>query len=196
MSSLLQLYRAQQGLCHYCKQLMEDPRIAAALARRRVPPGSNIRDSPHHPTLDHLIPKARGGTNLADNQVASCGYCNNRKGPLTDAEYLSVMDDAVALKELIREVSRNIELMQVKSEAPPSSVIVSPFSSPTGLRSPKTARKMSRAAKAMAFESWPFCPHCAGPQLPAPPGLGPAGGVSIYCDRCGRKIPGLYIRYA
>lgn len=30
-------------------------------------------------SLDHVIPLARGGSNLFDNLVTSCCYCNNKK---------------------------------------------------------------------------------------------------------------------
>jgi 5-methylcytosine-specific restriction endonuclease McrA len=37
-------------------------------------------------SLDHVIPRTRGGTNNADNLVASCWPCNSSKGNLTLAE--------------------------------------------------------------------------------------------------------------
>jgi 5-methylcytosine-specific restriction endonuclease McrA len=37
-------------------------------------------------TLDHILPKSRGGRTLAENLVASCLACNNRKGDRTPEE--------------------------------------------------------------------------------------------------------------
>lgn len=39
-----------------------------------------------HPTLDHLLPRSRGGTNTMENLVTSCADCNNRKGDKTPEE--------------------------------------------------------------------------------------------------------------
>jgi hypothetical protein len=38
-------------------------------------------------TLDHLLPRSRGGTNDARNLAAACGPCNRRKGDKTLAEF-------------------------------------------------------------------------------------------------------------
>jgi 5-methylcytosine-specific restriction endonuclease McrA len=37
-------------------------------------------------TLDHILPKSRGGRTVADNLVTSCKACNNRKGDRTPEE--------------------------------------------------------------------------------------------------------------
>ncbi|MEB3023392.1 MULTISPECIES: HNH endonuclease [Mycolicibacter] len=37
-------------------------------------------------TIDHLLPRCRGGGNTWDNLVASCADCNGRKGDRTPAE--------------------------------------------------------------------------------------------------------------
>ncbi|HKX33070.1 MAG TPA: HNH endonuclease [Blastocatellia bacterium] len=37
-------------------------------------------------TLDHILPKSRGGRSLAENLVASCKACNNRKSDRTPEE--------------------------------------------------------------------------------------------------------------
>src|SRR5262249_51242056 len=34
----------------------------------------------HDCTVDHVIPRKRGGTDLHENLVTSCGYCNAIKG--------------------------------------------------------------------------------------------------------------------
>jgi len=42
--------------------------------------------TPQELTLDHVIPKARGGDSTWDNLVACCRRCNNRKGNQTPEE--------------------------------------------------------------------------------------------------------------
>jgi 5-methylcytosine-specific restriction endonuclease McrA len=37
-------------------------------------------------TVDHIVPRARGGRNTWRNTVAACGPCNQRKGDRTPAE--------------------------------------------------------------------------------------------------------------
>ncbi|HTP79622.1 MAG TPA: HNH endonuclease [Bacteroidota bacterium] len=37
-------------------------------------------------TVDHVIPKARGGSDTWENLVAACVHCNNRKGDRTPHE--------------------------------------------------------------------------------------------------------------
>lgn len=44
-------------------------------------------DSPHELTLDHVIPRSRGGSNSDDNLVAACRRCNCRKGARTPLEW-------------------------------------------------------------------------------------------------------------
>ena len=50
--------------CQYCGKLFESSQL----------------------TLDHVIPKSRGGTNSWSNLVAACRACNQRKGNLLSAE--------------------------------------------------------------------------------------------------------------
>jgi 5-methylcytosine-specific restriction endonuclease McrA len=38
-------------------------------------------------TIDHKIPKSRGGTNHPSNVVAACRRCNEEKGNMTAAQY-------------------------------------------------------------------------------------------------------------
>lgn len=43
-------------------------------------------DSPSKLTLDHIVPRSRGGANAWENLVACCFSCNNRKGDRTPDE--------------------------------------------------------------------------------------------------------------
>jgi 5-methylcytosine-specific restriction endonuclease McrA len=40
----------------------------------------------HATTVDHILPRSRGGRNTWKNTVAACGPCNQRKGDRTPAE--------------------------------------------------------------------------------------------------------------
>lgn len=43
-------------------------------------------------SIDHKIPKCRGGTDFVANLVDCCKRCNLSKGPLTAKEYLDIID--------------------------------------------------------------------------------------------------------
>jgi 5-methylcytosine-specific restriction endonuclease McrA len=64
---------------------------------RQVPSGCSKLD-PDHATLDHLIPRSRGGTNDLDNLLMACCQCNSRRpvtsgtpGLLTERELEELM---------------------------------------------------------------------------------------------------------
>jgi 5-methylcytosine-specific restriction endonuclease McrA len=48
-----------------------------------------IQLEPDDATVDHLVPKSRGGTNDRSNLVLSCKRCNEEKSNLTDSEYVN-----------------------------------------------------------------------------------------------------------
>lgn len=52
------IYEAFHGRCFYCKDFLEE----------------------HKATMDHQIPKSKGGRNHRSNLVLSCSGCNNAKG--------------------------------------------------------------------------------------------------------------------
>lgn len=60
-------YEAQEGICFYCKQ--------------------HIRFSAW--TLDHKIPRCKGGSNANENLVGACKTCNNFKGDKTAESFIS-----------------------------------------------------------------------------------------------------------
>lgn len=56
--------------CTYCPQVPQAAiRLGHAPARQRYQAAE----------ADHLVPRARGGSDAADNRVLACGPCNNAK---------------------------------------------------------------------------------------------------------------------
>lgn len=39
-------------------------------------------------TIDHVVPKSKGGSNHVDNLVLCCKICNNKKGNMSKEEFL------------------------------------------------------------------------------------------------------------
>lgn len=72
------LYRKARALCHYC---------GGKVSR-------DVDEShPDRATLDHRIPRSRGGSNARANIVLACRGCNERKGNMTDQEFLGLFLD-------------------------------------------------------------------------------------------------------
>lgn len=78
--------------CEYCRR-----RLSKKPAHHRAPDA---------PSVDHRIPKARGGGNTRPNLAVVCWPCNHRKGNLTDTEFLFVMNDQRALEAMTRSVAK------------------------------------------------------------------------------------------
>ncbi len=66
------LYGRQEGHCAGCNVLFE------------------IRNF----TIDHIVPRAKGGTDHLDNLQLLCGACNSMKGTKTQEEFLAVLKRA------------------------------------------------------------------------------------------------------
>ena len=60
------LYGMQEGICAGCKILFPFPNL----------------------TIDHIVPRAKGGTDHIDNLQLLCNACNSIKGTKTQAEFL------------------------------------------------------------------------------------------------------------
>lgn len=70
-----QLFNTQAGQCAYCRQ-----------------PMTLCLGHEHTATIDHVVPKSKGGSPTCDfNQVAACYSCNMRKADMPLAEFLSVL---------------------------------------------------------------------------------------------------------
>jgi 5-methylcytosine-specific restriction endonuclease McrA len=62
------LAKMQGGLCRYCR--LKTPWEAG--------------------TVDHRIPRARGGSDEMENLVFSCEPCNTEKGTMSEDEYVAL----------------------------------------------------------------------------------------------------------
>ena len=68
--------RQDGGKCHYCKrQCVWPPKLPSNM---QTPKGHSIQ--PYSWTMDHIIPKSKGGWGYGANVVGSCWECNRKKG--------------------------------------------------------------------------------------------------------------------
>ncbi len=85
---LLFLCRRQRGLCHYCGRRL-------TYSWPFVPAGTDA-------TIDHVLPRAWGGTTTAGNLVASCHDCNHSKGGKLLAEWATPLGRAASSPRAFR----------------------------------------------------------------------------------------------
>ncbi len=90
--------RCVEGMVRKVPAVMRLIKLIRAVYRSRVPFSKRnilVRDgfrcgycrtSSGHLTVDHIVPKSRGGPSSFENCVASCRACNARKGSLTPRE--------------------------------------------------------------------------------------------------------------
>lgn len=80
LGKLAQLIDLHNGRCFYC-----DIEVHKYDHVQGKPPKYNTA------TIDHKIPKVRGGSNDISNLALSCWECNNMKGQLTVSEFKAVI---------------------------------------------------------------------------------------------------------
>jgi 5-methylcytosine-specific restriction endonuclease McrA len=62
------------------------PRVSRREVLKRDRHACQYCGSKKHLTLDHVVPRSRGGKHTWDNVVAACASCNSRKGSRTPTE--------------------------------------------------------------------------------------------------------------
>lgn len=72
-----EVFARHGGRCAYC-----------GVATRRLAKG--LSRAPDLATLDHVVPRSRGGPLSRDNLVLACQGCNNRRGVM-DAEAFAAL---------------------------------------------------------------------------------------------------------
>lgn len=72
-SHLRRLWIEQGGACYYCQSQADEP--------------SKKNITLTAATIDHKIPRAKGGKNSIENKCMACKKCNQEKSTLTDKEF-------------------------------------------------------------------------------------------------------------
>lgn len=81
------LYEEQSGICHYCKQ-----RVDYA-----------------HWSVDHRLPRFRGGSTSKANLIGSCKFCNTTKSCLTEEEFFELEPTVVGIELRARAAVKQIQ---------------------------------------------------------------------------------------
>jgi hypothetical protein len=68
--------------CRYCRRPVSPPPAGRSFT---------AAEAPHVATLDHWVPRCRGGRDELSNLVLACAPCNETKGSLTGPEYLAAL---------------------------------------------------------------------------------------------------------
>lgn len=76
---------------HYLAKLNAPQRLRSKNKRVRLLLTPCYYCGGHSETEDHLIPIAKGGSNIAINRVASCFRCNQLKGHLSEFEFVNLV---------------------------------------------------------------------------------------------------------
>jgi hypothetical protein len=79
------LFGAKAEVVEYDHQTIRTPR-AAYRAPSVIRLQHHVRRQGHDLTLDHVVPRHRGGSHTWENLVTACKVCNHRKGGRTPDE--------------------------------------------------------------------------------------------------------------
>lgn len=91
------VFKRDRGLCFYC--------------------GCAVTHNDPERTLDHVIPKSKGGSNRMWNLVLSCKSCNKKKGDNDPApELLALVFKRRDLAELMILIGKHIERKKCSGE--------------------------------------------------------------------------------
>lgn len=79
------------GYCRYCMRQVIDDETYAKICEGTVILRSFGYDGDLTPTLDHITPIVRGGTNYEENVCLACRACNELKGNLNLREFIEAV---------------------------------------------------------------------------------------------------------
>lgn len=102
--TLLQLWGRQKGYCLWCgKKTWVIGRHSVA-TRRRLGVGGVANIHSLIATIEHVLPKGKGGTSESDNLAMSCRGCNNARLDVSNG----LLPDARAAARLSPEQRENL----------------------------------------------------------------------------------------
>lgn len=103
MASVKRLWKEQDGKCGFCgceTQLPKSGKIHWTLA-----------------TVEHIIPKSKGGTNHRSNLMMSCYKCNSTRGAMDAQMWHTIVNDKKRLSAFYRARSISKTLTKIRKLA-------------------------------------------------------------------------------
>ena len=89
MANLKKLWRLQNGLCYFCDCETHIRKPGGPIHQRMA-------------TVEHMIPRSRGGSNYMTNLKMSCYDCNNSRGDLEALTWYEIVNSPKKLKAFRR----------------------------------------------------------------------------------------------
>lgn len=71
--------------------------------------GFDLSKPQARPTRDHIVPKIKGGPTRLENEVASCGSCNQQRGHAAPSQFIESSRDQRGLEPNARLVADQLE---------------------------------------------------------------------------------------
>lgn len=68
-------------------------------------------------TVDHLLPRSRGGSNRSKNLVSSCSTCNSMKSGMMYDEFIAHCHDLIAGNRAYRSLKKALRYQQHRAQA-------------------------------------------------------------------------------
>lgn len=78
--------------------------------------GYDLTRSNARPTRDHLVPKLKGGPTRLENEVASCGSCNQKRGHASPSQYVEECRRDRGLEPNVALVADQLDALQAAIE--------------------------------------------------------------------------------
>lgn len=102
----------QEGRCHYCQKNIE------------LKLDKDAEPLKHHATLDHVVPRVKGGTDSLKNLVASCLKCNVIKSDMSYEKFMKMigtysvidMHGQLDFRRASRDMHRTLTAEQLKKK--------------------------------------------------------------------------------
>lgn len=81
----LRIYQRDGWHCVWCRAPVE--------SGRRTLGGSTVHGAKRLATLDHYLPRGRGGRNAADNLLTACMLCNAARGEMPAVAFAALLPE-------------------------------------------------------------------------------------------------------
>lgn len=104
------------------KRIIEQSNLCIWCGERMLPTSTSASSNPFRPTIEHIIPRNKGGNNLAPNLVVAHAVCNGKRGVFTNIkpndEAFEGLDTS-AKNVMVNSLNWQYELVMIRSVRTP-----------------------------------------------------------------------------